>query len=732
MGLRLNATSRVSNARKYSKLFTIARALTFVLALFLLPSAVNASPMAQSLSADTFRVSLDAKQKPPIDALKDVSKFVTDSPAHQVVGVGLLSFPIGKVEVPWPPRAVVRHDVFVRLNNPITSGGRIQLTLPSELGGAVVPLFFDERAPSLAIRVNQAGYLPHDRTKSATIGYYLGSLGSLEANVDRCLIIDEQSGQEVLAVHAELNSDYPWLYGQPVWRCPFGDLARSGEYSVIVPKIGRSPRFRIGADVYDTPVRLMLRTYYHHRCGETLSPDVTPYHRPACHASDAEACFHPKIVDTPLYSQEKPGSCIDLRGGWHDASDYGKYVPTSTAAVFNLLLAYEMWPSRLGEIDLGLQNNTHKMPDILMEIAVELDWLAKMQGPDGGTYHKVTSQAWGTDKLPHNDNQRRWIAEKTTHATARAGAVLERAARVFAKIDAPRAKRYASAADRAWDFLTKHPKTTPSPGFTNRDWTGGGEYGDRFGDDDERTWFLMERSCSDKADPEQVRNTLLRHVPQPYNPRVPPLRVHDWPPPFEDAWRPALLTLATCSSVSAPPALREAVIDSYRERRKDLAEYSKKEPFGLSFLPDPGQNFGYGTSNGARWAMDLALAELLAGPDPDGTDAWFRNLAVLFGHNGVGMTYVTGVGERSPKTIEYRINEMDGLDEPLPGHVVDGPATFVQSSNKDIDVSLYPPTDVFPPGLRYFDLMDPVISEPTILEQSEAILGLTAWVSRRP
>lgn len=690
--------------------------------------AAFASPKIESLSADTFRISLDVGPRPNGEIFRRPGGFVTDSAAHQVVGVGLLSLPVGKVESPWPPRAVVRHDVFVRLNNPIATGGQIHLRLPSELGGQMVPLMFDERTPSLAIRVSQVGYLPEDRTKGASIGYYLGSLGALEANVQGCSVIDEQSGQIVFSGPTQLKSDYPWLYGQSLWHCPFGELTQPGEYSVFVPGVGRSLRFRISDDVYQLPVRLMLRTYYHHRCGQALSSDVTPYHRPACHTGQQEACFHPDFVDTPLYSGENPESCVDLSGGWHDASDYGKYVPTATSAMFNLLFAYEMWPSRLGKLDLGIKNKTPGVPDLLAEVAVELDWLVKMQAADGGIYHKVTAKAWGTDKMPHKDLQRRWIAEKTTHATARGGAVLERASRVYAKIDASRAKRYGAASDLAWRYLTQHPKTTPSPGFTNREWTGGGEYGDRFGDVDERMWLLMERSCSDKVDAEQSRSALMPHIPQPYNPRVPPLRVHDWPPPFEDAWRPALLTLATCKNVDPPPGLREAVVDSYRERRKDLADASRKEPFGLSYLPDRGQNFGYGTSNGARWAMDLALAELLAGPDADGTDAWLRNLAVLFGHNGVGLTFVTGVGERSPRTIEYRINELDGIDLPLPGHVVDGPATFVQSSNKDIDVQLFPPPDVFPPGLRYFDLMDPVISEPTILEQSESILALTAWI----
>ena len=66
-------------------------------------------------------------------------------------------------------------------------------------------------------------------------------------------------------------------------------------------------------------------------------------------------------------------------GGWHDASDYLQYVPTTATAVFQMLFAYEMHPTIFDDDHLanGLAGK-NGIPDILDEAKWGMDWLLLM------------------------------------------------------------------------------------------------------------------------------------------------------------------------------------------------------------------------------------------------------------------------------------------------------------------------------------------------------------------
>ncbi|MBT3655680.1 MAG: hypothetical protein HN538_05380, partial [Alphaproteobacteria bacterium] len=59
-----------------------------------------------------------------------------------------------------------------------------------------------------------------------------------------------------------------------------------------------------------------------------------------------DAIFHASLPNTPLYAEEIPGEMIDAHGGWHDAGDYGKYMPTAAAALWFLFTAYDLDPAK--------------------------------------------------------------------------------------------------------------------------------------------------------------------------------------------------------------------------------------------------------------------------------------------------------------------------------------------------------------------------------------------------
>ena len=67
------------------------------------------------------------------------------------------------------------------------------------------------------------------------------------------------------------------------------------------------------------------------RCGQTLTADwAGAFAHEQCHTQIAT-----------IYGTDQQ---LDVSGGWHDAGDYGRYVPTGTKTVIDLMLAYQMNP----------------------------------------------------------------------------------------------------------------------------------------------------------------------------------------------------------------------------------------------------------------------------------------------------------------------------------------------------------------------------------------------------
>ena len=62
-----------------------------------------------------------------------------------------------------------------------------------------------------------------------------------------------------------------------------------------------------------------------------------------------------------------------IKGGWHDAGDYGRYVVNSGIATATLLWAWELF---------GV--------DVLDEARWNVEWMLSMQDRDGGAWHKLT------------------------------------------------------------------------------------------------------------------------------------------------------------------------------------------------------------------------------------------------------------------------------------------------------------------------------------------------------
>lgn len=168
------------------------------------------------------------------------------------------------------------------------------------------------------IRVNQIGYLTHSPKNAVWI-----SLKPAKEN--RFHIIDEQNEKIIYTgiFNTEKQKRSPLFAG----RIDFSSLKKAGRYHIQIGNIS-SPSFSIGNDIYAGAADIPLQYMRQQRCG------YNPFLKDSCHQHDGFIIYHPT----------RTGEHIDVRGGWHDASDYLQYVTTSANALIKCFWHISCFP----------------------------------------------------------------------------------------------------------------------------------------------------------------------------------------------------------------------------------------------------------------------------------------------------------------------------------------------------------------------------------------------------
>jgi hypothetical protein len=136
----------------------------------------------------------------------------------------------------------------------------------------------------------------------------------------------------------------------------------------------RSPVFRIEANIYSGSAEFILKYMRQQRCGDN------PWLDDSCHVHDGF------IVDHPT----RTGEIIDVTGGWHDASDYLQYLPTSANAVYQMMFAWMQNPAIYGDsYDATGREGRNGVPDILDEAMWGLSWMLKMNPDSGVMFNQI-------------------------------------------------------------------------------------------------------------------------------------------------------------------------------------------------------------------------------------------------------------------------------------------------------------------------------------------------------
>lgn len=528
----------------------------------------------------------------------------------------------------------------------------------------------------------------------------------------------------VMTVPLRLEAANWPLSGEDVYSFDFSALKKPGTYRAFVPGLGLSDPFKIGDDVLDRAAYSSAHAFYYQRCGTPLTQPYAEerFTRPVCHVYDPahgtiDAAFHPSLPKTPLFHREKPGAFADGQGGWHDAGDYGKYVPTAAAAIWYLFTAYDMAPDKFPDGSWNIPESGNRVPDLLDEARWEVDWIVKMQQPDGGVYHKLTSQKW-FNAMPQEERTPRFFFERTTHDTALATAVLASAARLWKPFDAKVAEEYLKRAVMGWNFLKQHPLPAPGGGFRNPPGNTTGEYRDPE-DGDNRLWAAAElyRTTGEAEYREYFESWWAGNREHPWG-------WNEW----QHFYRCAYWAYLTAPWPDGNEAIKREIRKSFLHRADEVRTRTYANPYRNGARLDVPEWIGWGAFiQSTKYAFLLLQADYI-----DKTtkyrSAALLNLDAQLGANPLSFSFITGLGQRSPRDPLHLPSLYDGVEDPIPGFPIFGVAAHLPAKPPYYDAvqsdeNSFPqsrdPQDPYPVLRRYVDAHELVpMSEFTIVDMA--------------
>lgn len=546
------------------------------------------------------------------------------------------------------------------------------------------PAFVPSTRPSAArppaIRVNQLGYYPA-APKRATL-VLEGSDATDRAKVGAPFELVDGSGAVLFRGTTEPFGRDP-TSGTYVQRLDFTGHTTPGHglRLRVVTNDNRpleSDAFAIDGSIFKAMARDALRYFYYTRSGIALK---LPY---------VEKAVWERVEGHPTDNRvacARDANCthsLDVSGGWYDAGDYGKYVVNGGLSVWLLMNLWDLAQQKgyalagTSDRDLNIPESGNGLPDLLDEARWELEWMMKMQVPEGDpqaglVHHKMHDEEWNAlGTLPVlSDKTKRTLRPVSTAATLNLAATAAQASRLYAKLDPKFAARCLAAATRAWDAAEKHPALL----ITIADNHGGGAYEDSDVSDD-RYWAATELYLTTRdaryLGALSTSPHYLRVDAQATEPRE-LFQAFDWR---------AMATLGNLAlALDSKSISKEA-----RERSKTaiiaVAErylaLSQADGFGQ---PYTGTHYTWGSNSYMlNNGIVLAYAHALSN-DKRFLEGAVAVLDYLLGRNALGKSYVSGYGTRPLVNPHHRMwahSIAPKFPPPPPGVVAGGPNTDLQ------------------------------------------------------
>ncbi|HVJ19491.1 MAG TPA: glycoside hydrolase family 9 protein [Polyangiaceae bacterium] len=476
------------------------------------------------------------------------------------------------------------------------------------------------------VKLDSVGYLP-GRAKRAS---FVGAPGFSVTRADGSVAFEGVAGEPVSAPDS----------GETLRVADFSALDEVGSFRVVTEGGAESPPFSIGNDVFVEPLRAAMLGFYGQRCGASvaLEHDGKSFAHAECHEQDGAV------------TSQGGSEVRDVRLGWHDAGDYGKYTNNGAFSLGMMLMAWEHFAPALGALELAVPEAGGDVPDFLDECAFQLRWLFGMQLEDGSVADRVTTTQFDAMTTPPEGSlDVRKLSPPSSVATADFAAVMAMAARVYADFDADLAAQALAAAERAQAFLGEHPSEL-RPDLSA--YTGGYQSGDA----DDRLWALGElwQTTGDAAHLAAFEAAAQSfHVSSNW----------DW----ADLHNLGLFSYVLSERGGRSEELVARLEGEVLQGADELAASAENHAYGRAV----GETYYWGI-NGvvARTVINLRVAERLGG-EVRYLDAAVAQLDHLLGRNFYGRSQITGIGHGAPKHPHHRPSAADGAA--WPGLLVGGP-----------------------------------------------------------
>jgi endoglucanase len=526
-------------------------------------------------------------------------------------------------------------------------------------------------APRRAVRVNQTGYLPGFEK--------IAAMQSDATSAQGWELIDGQRAVVAAGKTTVFGKDA--ASGDNVHLIDFSAFTKPGTGYKLRVGSEESDPFDIGANLYGKLKYQALAYFYHNRSGIEIALPYAgekQWARAAGHLADKADKGVPCLPDSGC------NYTLDVTGGWYDAGDHGKYVVNGGISVWTLLNQYERAKQFGGAADFGdgklnIPESHNNTPDLLDEARWEIDFLLKMQVPEGQAlagmvHHKVHDKEWTALGLaPSDDKIPRFLHAPSTAATLNVAAVAAQAARVFKPFDAAFAAKCLTAAERAWKAAEAHPAVYAAAS----DASGGGAYDDK-NVTDEFYWAAAELFITTGKAEYQEFVTKSPHF------KTIPSSSSDGGNSTSFTWGDTQ-ALGTISLALVPNKLPAADIAASRKAVVSAAdgyvEIIQGQGYRLPFKPGAKNDYPWGSNSFVlNNAIVLALANDFA-HDGKYLNAVAESMDYILGRNPLDQSYVTGYGERPLENPHHRFwaYQVDHrFPKAPPGIVSGGPNSGLQ------------------------------------------------------
>ncbi|MCE6996164.1 glycoside hydrolase family 9 protein [Saccharothrix sp. S26] len=562
--------------------------------------------------------------------------------------------------------------------------------------------------PPKKVQVNQVAYVP-GLSKQATL--------VSSATTPQPWVLKNSAGTTV-ATGQSTPKGTDTASGDPVHLIDFSSFDTPGTGYTLSVGTETSFPFDIATDEIKKLRYDSLAYFYHNRSGIPIEAQYvgSQYSRPAGHVDVA-----PNKGDSavPCRANLNCGYTLDVRGGWYDAGDHGKYVVNGGISAWQVLNTYERAKligdaAPLGDGKLNIPEKANNVPDILDEARWEVEFLLKMQAPDGMVHHKMHSEQWtGLPTRPDQDPYQRLLSTTSTSATLNMAAVAAQSARIWKTIDPTFSAKALAAAKKAYAAAKANPNK-----IFNSDDSGGGGYGDEVLTD-EFYWAAAELFTTTGESAYQTDLTSSPH----FKGKSLNARGYDWQSlgPLGDITLALVPNGLPAADIAAIKSAFTAVADQHLAQ---IAELGYPAPYRKS---DGGYEWG---SNGlvANNIAVLALAHDFTGQSKY-RDGVYNALGYLLGRNPMSTSYVAGYGDRAFKNGHHRFwaHQLDpALPETAKGTLSGGPNSY----GRDSHAQRFIPADCKPQKCYVDHIQAFTVNEVTI-NWNSALAWIANWAAEK-